>query len=197
MSYRDEFYEKNIGLFELVRVGDDMAIKNLFEKYFPIVRSMQKKYYLRGLDYDDYRQEGMISFVSSVQSYDNERSISFGSYFRMNLDRKFCSLLRKQCAQKRRLDIASVSIDEMSEIYGDACYIAEDLVTYHSFGDIFQRERLNTFHEELSYFEKKVFEHYLDGVSTANISNNLECGSVKVKSAIDRIRRKLRAHMAV
>lgn len=114
----------------------------------------------------------------------------------MNLDRKFCSLLRKQCAQKRRLDITPISIDEMSELYGDAGYIAEELVSYHSFGAVFQRDTLQTFHEQLSFFEKKVFEYYLNGLSEPRISDQLECQIVKVKSAMDRIRRKFRVHVS-
>ncbi|MGX6978560.1 sigma-70 family RNA polymerase sigma factor [Vagococcus elongatus] len=175
--------------------GDIEAFEQIFKKYQPIIFKLQKEYYLRGYDYDDWLQEGQIVCYNSIKSYDLDKGLSFGYFFKMNFQRHIFSVIRRQNALKRRVDVQSVSLEGKIAQGGDFFTVKEDNDALVALDYVLIRDQLQTFDTQLSDFERLVFHHYVKGKSKENISEELNCSLGKVRNALDRVKRKLREHI--
>ncbi|MGY3750790.1 sigma-70 family RNA polymerase sigma factor [Vagococcus acidifermentans] len=175
--------------------GDRDAFVWLCEKYQPIVYSLQRKYYLKDFEQDDWLQESRIVCYQTVNTYRFDQGLTFGFFYKMNLQRHVFSLLRRQEALKRRIDRTVTSLDEKLEYQGEFFYTREDPQALTSFQHVTVREHLATFHTQLSFFEREVFANYLIGKELNEISSELRCPETKVKSGLDRAKRKFKNYM--
>ena len=67
-------------LVYLVREKNEEALNIIIEKYSPLIGSIASKYYGVGYDYQDYFQEGLVAFIKSIQTFDENAPYSFYSY---------------------------------------------------------------------------------------------------------------------
>lgn len=197
MNLRDRLIEKRgkkmrKTIFLLAKEGEEKSFSQLYRKYQPVVFKMQKTYYLRELDQDDWYQEGQIIFHQSLQKYNESKGLSFGYFFKMNLERHVVSLLRKQGALKRKAALLSVSFEGELEAKGDffSAGIKGDDTSFSQM--VIIKEQLDGFCECLSTFERRVFLSYLEGREANEISDQLACSIGKVKNAMERVKRKFK-----
>lgn len=186
---------KDRELIMAAKQGDIEAFEQIFKKYQPIIFKLQKEYYLRGYDYDDWLQEGQIVCYNSVKSYDLDKGLSFGYFFKMNFQRHIFSVIRRQNALKRKIDVQSVSLEAKIAQGGDFFSIREDNAAHAALDYVLIRDQLKTFDAQLSNFERQAFHHYVGGKSKEKISEELNCSLGKVRNALDRVKRKLREHI--
>lgn len=169
--------------------GDSVALSMLIEKYSD--RILKRAYSfknLSGLDNDDLYQEGMIGFVSSIYSYDENHGAQFSTYSSTVTLRRMISFLRKS----ESIINNCVGIDD---------YINSDISTTYYYPSPEDSLIINEELDEILLFtgnnfsktERKVFKLLLLGVTYSEIADILDCGVKSVDNTVQRIRRKLRA----
>lgn len=95
--------------------GDEMALKELYDKYYLVALSVRRRFYIRDFDYDDWYQEGFIIFYKCVMVFDLDKKLSIGTLFKRSFVNHIISILRRNDARKRKINNISESLDKQSE----------------------------------------------------------------------------------
>lgn len=169
-------------LIELVRVGDDAAFSRLVSLYTPMMNKVISGFVNSLLRYDEAFSEACVALHRAAMSYDLSRSseVTFGLYARICVYRRVCDLLEKctRHAPMVDMDVELISADSNIE---------QRLVG---------RERMSMFIERarvvLSEYEYEVFMLYIEGYSTAEISERLGRDQKSVENAKSRMLKHLR-----
>lgn len=155
----------------------------------PITYGLTKRYFLPDYEREDFLQEARTVLVSSVHNWEIEKGMPFLQYYHMQLLNHLNMLVRKNHAQKRRVNLETSSLDNLIEeagihVQGTACVttLPEEMLLLN--------ETMNRYRLDLSAFESKVFNLYIGGKSCEEISVVLSTTSEKVQNAIYRCRLK-------
>lgn len=155
----------------------------------PITYGLTKRYFLPDYDREDFLQEARRVLVSSVDNWEIVKGMSFLQYYHMQLLNHLNMLVRKNYAQKRRVNLETSSLDNLIEeagihVQGTACVttLPEEMLLL--------QETMDRYRLDLSVFEAEVFNLYLEGQSCEAISQLLSTTKVKVQNAIYRCRLK-------
>lgn len=175
-----------------VKDGNSDALVLLFDKYQPVVYKLRQMYSVKDLDFEDWQQEGRLCLLQSAESYREDVGITFGAYFKKNMTRRIYSLLRKQNAFKRRMDVLATSLENEVGIKEEVLGTVKEEPTDYVSDLIVLRDELATYCQCLSNFECLVLLGYLTSVPLCEIAVMTECSEEKVKNGIDRARRKLK-----
>lgn len=176
-------------LIGLAGSGDTDALLLLSKRYVPVAHKLQRQYFIRSYDADDWAQEALIMMHHAAQQYDHRQACSFGAFYRLLLNNRIIDLIRRTQAQKRQPDQEVLSLDY------EAAMILEELVGPEQLAiDIlYVHEVIKQFVISCSHFENQVFNALLNGLTPQGIATKLEQELAPVLNAIDRCRRKLRA----
>jgi len=176
-------------LIGLAGSGDTDALLLLSKRYVPVAHKLQRQYFIRNYDTDDWAQEALIVMHHAAQQYDHRQASSFGAFYRLLLNNRVIDLIRRTQAKKRQPDQDVLSLDY------EAAMILEELVGPEQLAiDIlFVHEIIKQFVIECSNFENQVFKALLNGLTPQGIALKLQLELAPVLNAIDRCRRKLRA----
>ena len=151
-----------------------------------------KKYYLKDYDTEDWLQEGRIVFFRTLERFDSEKQASLGKFFKRNFENHVHSLIRHQCAYKRRTDTLSISLEQRLESAG------EELVDYlgttatDPLGQLMIQEKLAAFPTRLSSLEQQILNAYLKGYTLEEIAKVRGGTFSAVRSAYDRAKAKMK-----
>ncbi|MGM0218925.1 sigma-70 family RNA polymerase sigma factor [Enterococcus sp. AZ126] len=173
--------------------GDPLAFDRMYRNYHPVVYKLQKKYYLKDFDREDWLQEGRIIFHRSLEKYEEGHSVSIGNFFKSNFENHIRSLLRKQCALKRMIDTQSISLDQKIENQGEAFFDYIGIEDGDALEQMIIREKLERLPSVLSPFERTTFEEYMNGKELEEIAKDTDSREITVRSAYDRAKKKLKA----
>lgn len=102
-------------LIEQINAGNEVALKEIFQKYLPLVHSIGGHYYFKDLDTKDWEQEAFILCVESAKLYQAEKGRSFGNFFKMRLQNHAKNLLRYEFA-KCRAKYLTYSYENLQEL---------------------------------------------------------------------------------
>lgn len=177
------------------RQGNEAAFMTLFREYRPLVYSLQKKYYLRDYDEDDWMQEAMIIFYQSLKSFDETKGTTIGALFKRAFENRIRSLIRKQCAYKRKAYLNAVSLEEKVEQEGPDFLADHRQQTEHSFQMIVLQEVFADYEQHFSKLEGKVLKSYLQGKELTQIAEEQSIDYRKIRSAYDRAKRKITSYI--
>lgn len=171
-------------------------LEELYQRYKPIVYKLQKKYYIPDMDCDDWLQEGRIIFYQSYFSFDMDRGLTLGVYFRTNLERFCCSKIRYQCAKKRVGDLKGIRIGHLIDDLGQI----EDrnvmpIIVVEIDDEVVLQDVVENFPSCLSKFESAVFASYLLGDAEEETARQLKAQLGAVKGALSRVKTKLHAYL--
>ncbi len=164
--------------------GDGAATEELLLRYKNAVRATARKYFLAGAETDDLVQEGMIGLYAAIGDYDPAAGKSFKNFAYLCVTRRIVDVLRaagRKGAQSEPFDPETPAEGDTPEEY---------LISGESRAEL--RMRLM---RELSDFEFRVIEYYLDGMSYAEISEATGKEVKSVDNALSRARRKLCNHL--
>lgn len=162
------------------------------KQYSQLVRSCIRPYFLKGGDYDDLYQEGMLGLLSAIRTFDQARNDNFHAYATLCIKRRAIDAVRRDSAYMRRKQHAEEHLanDKESELY----------VSGDPEVSILANETANEIKASLagmlSPFEASVLDSYLDGYTSSEIAQRLKRSSKSVDNAIRRIRRKLDSYLS-
>lgn len=168
-------------------------LSKIYQQYRPLVLSICKRYYLRLYDKEDLYQEAMIVCFKSLKSYNIDYQISFGAFYKLNLERHFCSLLRHEKSQKRILDSSATSYEQyLEDNTSEIC----DRITTFSYDierTFLSKIDFQNILSQLSNFEKDVLHIHLTTHKNAQeIANELGVKIDKIYCTFYNIRKKLK-----
>ena len=171
------------------KLYNDLSInENLFaEKYAKLVTKIARKYYLKGGDYDDLIQEGMIGLITAMRKYDRSKSDNFEAFAAMCIRRRIYDVIRDANSGNGKLNIVYTDFDSHTEYTNtlDDHDPEAMLLDRESAAEI-EKALANS----LSRFESSVADLYLCGLSSGEIAEKLQKSKKSVDNAIVRIRKK-------
>ena len=181
--------------------GDVESLDLLLERYRRFAGAKARGYFLAGGDNDDLQQEAMIGLFKAIRDFRHGQS-SFRAFAELCVSRQIMTAIKGACRQKHQPLNRYVSlwglrvIDDPSERLVEELFDqrvpdpADEVVSLE--GQAAMRAALATM---LSSLEVDVLRLHLDGCSYQEISDRLGRHTKAVDNALQRIKRKLEAHL--
>jgi RNA polymerase sporulation-specific sigma factor len=190
-------------LVSLFHQGDLAALDLLLARYRRFARAKARGYFLAGGDTDDIEQEGMIGLFKAIRDFRHDRESSFRAFAELCVTRQIITAIKTACRQKHQPLNRYVSLwglrlidDPSSERLVDELFDqqvpdpADEVVSLE--GQAAMRAALIHL---LSALEVDVLRLHLDGCSYQEIGVQLDRHVKAVDNALQRIKRKLEAHL--
>lgn len=199
IKQKQEYITDSELLYLISENGED-ANKVIFEKYEPVIDYYSKKYLSfvqgKGLDYNDLFQEGLIGLDSAINNYREQKDIKFSTFAFICIKRKIFTAVKSASRKKHSVLNESYSLDykldddknNLANIVYASGISVEDLLVGKENAEIFNKR----VQEELTDFEKQVYELKINDFSYDEIANALDKTYKSIESAIFRIRIKLK-----
>lgn len=99
-------------LVKLAQEGDQLAYTTLVNTHKDFLSMMSSKYIMDKEDPDDIEQLATIAFWEAISSYNPEKNGDFRAYAGMIIKRRLTDELRKDSADKRKVNAEAQSLDE-------------------------------------------------------------------------------------
>lgn len=186
-------------LVACLRNGENTITDFIMEKYKNLVKKKARSMYILGADRDDLIQEGMIGLFKAIRDYDCEQETSFATFAELCISRQMYTAIQA-AGRKKHFPLntyVSFSAGEEGETYAGPGL--EEVISNRKMNpeelviDRENREALEKMlEEELSEFEKQVFELHLTGMSYTQIARVLNRDDKATDNALQRIRGKMR-----
>ena len=183
--------------------GDHEALQVLLERYRRFARAKARGYFLVGADNDDIEQEGMIGLFKAARDYNPDRQASFRAFAELCITRQIITAIKTATRQKHQPLNQYVSISGVRGSDDPGERSVEDLLDDHYVADpadeVVSRERMEAMRqsmaEMLSGLEVDVLRLYVEGKSYQEIGEQLGRHVKSIDNALQRIKRKLDAHL--
>lgn len=197
-SFKSEYEDvPDEELIKLVHSGDKNALDFLIGKYNDIVSMKANKFFIIGAEKEDMVQEGMIGLYKAIKSFDVEKQNSFKTFANLCIERQLITAIKTSNRQKHIPLNSSFSLNTSAYDENDETSIMEILDTKlveDPLETITKKEYFEAVEsridKNLSTFEKKVLDFYVQGESYVNIATKLDAQVKAVDNAIQRIRKK-------
>jgi RNA polymerase sporulation-specific sigma factor len=189
-------------LVALFRQGDGAALELLLERYRRFARSKARTYFLVGADYDDIEQEGMIGLFKAVRDFRPDRQSSFRAFAELCVTRQIITAIKAATRQKHQALNQYVSLSGMRGADNADDRLVDDLLDHQvpdPADEVVSWESMAELRammaEMLSRLEVDVLRLYVEGRSYQEISALLGRHVKSIDNALQRIKRKLEAHL--
>ncbi len=199
LQYANEKYNKisDEDIIKLVRLGDDVALDFIMEKYRDIVNIKVNKYFIIGAEREDIVQEGLIGLYKAIKSFDIKKENSFKTFANLCIERQLITAIKTSNRQKHMplnsylsLNMSAYEDEEaetVMEVF-DSNTIEDPLETLTKKEYYIEIE--DAIDKSLSDFEKRVLNRFAKGESYVQIADKLNTQVKSVDNAIQRIRKK-------
>lgn len=182
--------------------GDRAAEEALVLRHTRLVRVCARPFFLAGGDSEDLIQEGMVGLLSAIREFRPQKGASFRTFAEVCVRRRIISVVRSAAGGKHLPLNDSVSLDP-------SLFLANQDFTF--FGTAYHHQRNPedvVIHEEnlsaleeairegLTRLETQVLTHYLNGLSYAEIAEEVQRSTKSVDNAVQRIRRKIAQYLS-
>lgn len=166
---------------------DPELIDYMLEKYKPLVIKLSNRFFIMGGDTQDLIQEGMIGLVHAIRDYDAGKHNSFLYFADLCVRRQMYHAIESAAGKKNIVLNTSMSLyDEgVSELFDSDASPEKMVIEREDLSD-----RLKKLTEVLSDFERRVLLGRLAGLSTAEISQQLNVSGKQTDNAMTRIKQK-------
>lgn len=184
-----------------LRDGEEAIMDYILNKYKNLVRKYARNMYILGAEEQDLIQEGMIGLFRAIKDYDSGRDASFFTFADLCISRKMYNAIEASKREKHTPLNNYVSLySSNDEDNKDGKTIFMDLL---SAGEISNPENLlidkenveqieRLVEQELSAFEKQVFDLYITGMKYVQIAKVLGRDEKSTDNALQRIKSKLK-----
>jgi RNA polymerase sporulation-specific sigma factor len=187
------------------RNGDGVAMDALIRRYTGFVRLKASSYFLAGGDNDDLLQEGLIGLYKAVRDFRTDKETSFRSFAELCVTRQIITAIKTATRFKHAPLNTYVSFSHTpAGQEADADCTLGDALPGPAVEDpascVISTEELQSLLEclgtTLSPLESQVLTCYLEGRSYEEIGAALECDPKTVDNALQRVKRKVLAHLS-
>ena len=168
------------------------------------MRLKASSYFLIGGDADDLIQEGLVGLYKAVRDYRTDRESSFRNFAELCITRQIITAVKTSTRNKHTPLNEYVSFSQTPAAGGgDGDPTLDELLpgpTAHDpVNQVISTEELHSLVDclssVLSELESAVLSLYLDGHSYEVIAERLECDTKTVDNALQRVKRKVGAHL--
>lgn len=184
------FIEENqeeLTLISGAKFGDRQCINDLFARYEPLVRKQWNRNKICTYDYEDWRQESLMTMMRVVSQYHADAMVRFCWFYKRALVNRARDLYRTQSAGKRIPAEVTSSIGETGEQY---------LLERNIYGApaevVMIRQRFHDLLSRCSKMEAEVFIMWIHGYGVEEIAAKMNCKPSQATSALARARKKAR-----
>ena len=184
MEYND--YE----LVSLAQEGNEEAIDIIYKKYKPIIVKKSKNAILyashHGIDINDIMQEGYIGLDEAIKGFSQDDKATFYTFANLCIDREIVNYLRKTTRGKNKLLNEAIAIDEgLENVISDDMNIESSFILRDN-----EKKFMTEIYEELTKFEKEVFDLKIKGYNFEEIANILDRDVKSIYNTFHRIKQK-------
>ncbi len=189
-------------LLDHIHSCNEDANEILLYKYKPLIVNIATKmikYSSGGVDLNDLIQEGMLGLNDAINSYDENKEANFTTYSKVCIERRINSLIKSTRRYKNKILNESITL----EIDNDD-FIIDKFLVDNSFNpsrlvenNEFEKETIIKLTEQLTDFEKQVFELKKNDFNYKEIAEILEKDTKAIDNALQRIKIKLKKTMNV
>jgi RNA polymerase sporulation-specific sigma factor len=190
-------------LVALAKRGDTAARNRLVRRYQSFVRLKASSYFLAGGDTDDLLQEGLLGLYKAVRDYRGDRESSFRNFAELCITRQIITAVKTATRKKHAPLNQYVSFSSTPTATGEEPATLEQLLpgpqAREPVSQVISAEELRSLvgclSSSLSGLESRVLALYLDGWSYEGIGARLGCETKTVDNALQRVKRKVAAHL--
>ena len=175
-------------LADAAQKGDNLATEELILRYNHAVRARARQFFLARGETEDLVQEGMIGLYFAVRDYRGDSGKSFKNFAYMCVTRRIYDAIGKMTTKKSAVLTESVSLFDrrVLDILDERASPEEYLIDSEARAE-FQIKLMR----ELSDFEYRVLNMYLEGMSYSRICDATKKPFKSVDNALVRAKRKL------
>jgi RNA polymerase sporulation-specific sigma factor len=185
------------------QAGDRLPLEALIDRYRRFARAKSRGYFLVGGDADDIEQEALIGLYKAARDFRPEHQASFRAFAELCITRQVITAIKAATRQKHQPLNQYVSISGVRGGDDPGERSVEDLLDDHRIADpadeVVSRERMASMRrsmaEMLSGLEVDVLRLYVQGKSYQEIGDRLGRHVKSIDNALQRIKRKLDAHL--
>ncbi len=191
-------------LIALAKQGSADAYDRLVRRYYGFVRLKASSYFLTGGDGDDLIQEGLVGLYKAIRDYRTDRESSFRNFAELCITRQIITAVKTATRNKHTplngyisFSASPASIDEGDPTLDE---VLPGPAVHDPVNQVISSEELRSLisclSTALSELESQVLALYLDGRSYEGIGAKLGCDTKTVDNALQRVKRKVGAHLA-
>ncbi len=191
-------------LIALAKQGRPDAYDRIVKRYHGFVRLKASSYFLIGGDSDDLIQEGLVGLYKAVRDFRTDRESSFRNFAELCITRQIITAVKTSTRNKHTPLNEYVSFSQTPAASGgDSDPTLDELLpgpkAHDPVNQVISTEELQSLvaclSSVLSELESSVLSLYLDGRSYETIAEHLECDTKTVDNALQRVKRKVGAHL--
>jgi RNA polymerase sporulation-specific sigma factor len=191
-------------LVAVAKRGSADAYERIIKRYRGFVRLKASSYFLLGGDSEDLIQEGLVGLYKAIRDFRSDRESSFRNFAELCITRQIITAVKTASRNKHAPLNQYVSFAQTPAAAGESETTLEEILPGPGSEDPAQRviatEELQALvacmSSVLSDLESRVLSLYLDGHSYEAIGERLECDTKTVDNALQRVKRKVGAHLA-
>ena len=191
-------------LIALAKQGRQDAMDRIVRRYHGFVRLKASSYFLIGGDSDDLVQEGLIGLSKAVRDYRTDRESSFRNFAELCITRQIITAVKTATRNKHTPLNQYVSFSQTPAAAGDGDSTLDEVLpgptSHDPVNQVISTEELQSLvaclSSVLSELESSVLALYLDGNSYEQIAGRLDCDTKTVDNALQRVKRKVGAHLS-
>jgi RNA polymerase sporulation-specific sigma factor len=191
-------------LIALAKQGNADATDRLVRRYYGFVRLKASSYFLAGGDSEDLIQEGLVGLYKAIRDYRPDREASFRNFAELCITRQIITAVKTATRNKHAPLNQYISFSATPAAAADGDPTLEQVLPGPAKQDpvyqVISSEELQALvaclSTVLSELESRVLSQYLDGRSYEEIGRRLDCDTKTVDNALQRVKRKVGAHLA-
>ena len=191
-------------LVALAKRGSADAYERIVRRYRGFVRVKASSYFLLGGDSEDLIQEGLVGLYKAIRDFRSDRESSFRNFAELCITRQIITAVKTASRNKHAPLNQCVSFAQTPAAAGDAETTLEEIlpgpISEEPSERVIASEELRALVSRLSSvlseLESRVLSLYLDGHSYEEIGERLECDTKTVDNALQRVKRKVAAHIS-
>jgi RNA polymerase sporulation-specific sigma factor len=191
-------------LIALAKQGDATAYDRLVRRYYGFVRLKASSYFLAGGDADDLIQEGLVGLYKAIRDFRSDRESSFRNFAELCITRQIITAVKTATRNKHTPLNQYVSFSSSPASATDGEPTLDEVIpgplVHDPVFQVISSEELQSIvgclASALSELESRVLALYLDGRSYEFIGERIGCDTKTVDNALQRVKRKVAAHLA-